>query len=155
MEKGRATATRPWSSSTSGTAARSEHGGLRRCCSGSGFLARREVLEREEKAVERCGVCGGARGLFIAAERRTVDAVQRAPAVVRARRRPVEGAATLLDARGAQRARWGGVARSGTLGRVALPWMSSGGARRARSGGLSRRGWCLRGVLLRLEGTRE
>jgi hypothetical protein len=43
------------------------------------------------KAVERCGVCGGVRGPFIAAERRTVDAVQRAPAVVRARRRPVEG----------------------------------------------------------------
>ena len=40
--------------------------------------------------VARCGGEEGHGGHFIAAGRRTVDAVQRAPAVVRARRRPVE-----------------------------------------------------------------
>ena len=55
----------------------------------------------------------GARGCpFIADGRRTVDAVQRAPVAVLARRRPVEGVARLRGARGTIWARRGGVARA-------------------------------------------
>ena len=80
---------------------------------------------------------------FIVAGRRTVDAVQRAPAAVRARRRPVEGAATLRAVWGTRWARRGGVARSGACGRLALPWTGLGGARRARHGaGAACSGWC-------------
>ena len=58
---------------------------------------------------------------YIADGRRTVDAVQRAPAAVLARRRPVERAARLRGARGTVWAWRGGVARSGEVEFLARP----------------------------------
>jgi hypothetical protein len=52
----------------------------------------------------------------------------------------------LRDVWGTKRARRGGVARSDALGRMALPWASSGGARRARPGSSAARTgrcWCV------------